>query len=117
MALTHGGYIGDVQKAEADAALRTFYVEVGTAEAQTVTVSKAGGAYGATAGSTCTAVVGTEYKLVIHPGDIDTLGQVKFKSSGALDQKTFVLNVVDYDPFRDGAKSSRTQKINIGRPR
>lgn len=117
MADTHGGYIGDVQKAEADAAKRTFYIEVGTAEAQTVTVSKAGGAYAATGGTTSTAVTGTEYKLVIHVDDIDTLGQVKFLSTGATDSKTVVLNVVDYDPFLDGAKSDRARKVEMGRPR
>lgn len=90
----------EVQVSEATAAKATIYYEVGTHEAQTITVSKAGGAFGATAGTTGTQVDSTLYKLTIHASDIDTEGDVAFKSVGATDtQFIFGIRVVDHDPF------------------
>jgi hypothetical protein len=94
----------DVQISEATAARRTVYFDVGTHEAQTVTVSKGGGAFGATAGTAATQVDGTCYKLVIHADDIDTLGDVAFKCVGATDtQYVFGIRVVTDDPFAQSA--------------
>ena len=90
----------EIQVSEATAAKATIYIDVGVHEAQTVTVSKAGGAFGATAGTTSTQVVGTMYKLVIHAGDLDTEGFVAFLSTGATDNTTvYNIMVVDHDPF------------------
>jgi len=90
----------DVQVSEASAAKRTLYYQVNTHEAQTITVSKAGGGFGATAGSTGTQVTGVVYKLVIHADDIDTEGDVAFCSTGATDiHYIFGVRVVDHDPF------------------
>jgi hypothetical protein len=94
----------DVQVSEGTAAKATIYFEVGTHEAQTVTVSKAGGAFGATAGTAATQVDGTCYKLVIHASDIDTEGDVAFKCAGATDTQYILgIRVVDHDPFDDVA--------------
>ena len=90
----------EVQASEATAAKATLYYEVGTHEAQTITVSKAGGAFGATAGTTGTQVDGTLYKLTLHASDIDTEGDVAFKSAGATDTQYIIgIRVVDHDPF------------------
>ena len=90
----------ELQVSEATAGKRIIYYEVGTAEAQTITVSKAGAGFGATAGSTGTAVTGTLYKLTIHADDIDTEGEVAFASTGATDTQYILgLRVVDHDPF------------------
>ena len=93
-----------IQVSEATAAKATIYVQVGTAEAQTITVSKAGGAFGATAGTTYAAVDATLAKLVLHASDIDTEGEVAFKCVGATDtQYVFGIQVVDHDVFDDVA--------------
>lgn len=90
----------EFQVDEATAAKRTIYFEVGTVEAQTVNVSKAGAGFGATAGSVAAAVDGSLYKLTIDAGDIDTEGDLAFKCVGATDTQ-YLLNmrVVDHDPF------------------
>jgi len=90
----------EVQASEATAAKATVYIEVGTHEAQTVTVSKAGAAFGVTAGTTATQVDGTLYKLVIHASDIDTEGDVAFMCVGATDTQYILgIRVVNHDPF------------------
>ena len=90
----------ELQVSEATAAKRTFYYEAGTAEAQTITVSKAGGVFGASAGSGAVQVDGNLYKLVIHASDINTEGFVAFKALGATDtQYLYNIRVVDHDPF------------------
>jgi len=89
----------EVQVSEATAAKATVYFEVGTAEAQTVTVSKAGGAFGAST-TTAAQVEGNLYKLVIAAADLDTEGELAFKCVGATDtQYLFGFMVVDHDPF------------------
>lgn len=94
----------DIQASEATAAKRTIYYEVGTHEAQTITVSKAGGAFGETAGSAASQVDGTLYKLVMDAGDLDTEGDLAIKSAGATDTQYITgLRVVDHDPFDDVA--------------
>lgn len=108
--------IGAVQRKEATAARRTVYVQVGVAEAQVVTVSKAGGTFGATAGSAATAVAGTLYKLVIHLTDIDTLGEVCFLLTGATDTQYVTGRVVDFDPFSQGAVSDRDLAFRAATP-
>jgi len=116
MAVIAAKYIGRVQKGEQTAAKRTFIVDVGTHEAQTVTVSKAGGAFGATGGSTCTQLTGTRYKLVVHVDDLDTLGQLGLLSTGATDNQLFVVDVVDFDPYTEGAKSDVAMRYAAGVP-
>jgi hypothetical protein len=92
----------DIEIDAPTAAQATVYFEVGTHEAQTVTVSKGGGAFGATAGTTAAQVDGTVYKLVIHADDADTLGDVAFKCAGATDtQFVLGLRVVSHNPFAD----------------
>ena len=88
----------EVQKSEATAAYRTVFFEVGSAEAQTVTVSKNGAAF-ASASATASQVDGNVYKLEIAATDIDTAGVVAFKCVGATDTQ-YLLNirVVDHDP-------------------
>ena len=87
-----------VQKSEATAAYRTVYFEVGTVEAQTVTVSKNGAAF-ATATSTAAQVDSTLYALTIAAADIDTAGVVAFKCAGATDTQYLMnIRVVDHDP-------------------
>ena len=89
----------ELQASEATTVKRTVYFEVGTAEAQTVTVSKAGGAFSSAVG-TATAVTDSLYKLNIAAGDLDTEGEVAFHSRGATDQHFVMgLRVVDHDPF------------------
>lgn len=116
MATYFRGCLGEVQVSEGDAARRTFYVEVGTAETQVVTVSKAAAAFGATAGSACTQVVGTLYKLVIDADDIDTLGEVCFKLTGSTDTQYATLHVRSYDPYREGYTSGQTTRHAAGKP-
>lgn len=116
MAVIAVKYIGRVRRSEPTAAKRTFIVDVNTHEAQTVTVSKAGGAFGATAGTTCTQITGTRYKLVIDVDDIDTLGQVGFLCTGATDNQLFVADVVDYDPYVEGARANTTALIERAIP-
>jgi len=70
---------------EATATLRTITNVVNTAEAQVVTVSKNGGAFGATAGTTNAAITGTTFVLTIHEDDLDTPGEIAFLSTGATD--------------------------------
>lgn len=92
----------DVEIDAPTAGQATVYFEVGTHEAQTVTVSKAGGAFGATAGTTATQVDGTLYKLVIHADDADTLGDIAFKCVGATDTQYILgIRVVSNNPFAD----------------
>jgi hypothetical protein len=94
----------DIEIDAPTAAEATIYFEVGTHEAQTVTVSKGGGAFGATGGSVASQVDGTAYKLVIHADDADTLGDIAFKCAGATDtQYIFGLRVVNHNPFQDVA--------------
>ena len=108
--------IGSVQCKESLAARRTVYVQVGVHEAQVVTVSKAGGAFGATAGSAATQVAGTLYKLVIHVTDIDTLGEVCFLLTGATDTQYVMGRVVDFDPFLEGAQTQQGLAFKAATP-
>ena len=88
-----------IKQSEATAARATLMNIVNTHEAQVVTVSKNGGAFGATAGSTNTQVTGTTYKLAIHADDLDTIGDVAFLSTGATDTLLiYNLQVVEDDP-------------------
>ncbi len=91
----------ELQTNEATAARRVVLVEVGTAEAQTVTVSKGGSAFAAS-DSTATQVEGSLYSLAIDAADLDTLGPLCFKLAGATDT-TYVhgLRVVSHDPYSD----------------
>ena len=89
-----------VQQSEATAAYRTIPYEVAVHAAQTITVSKNGGAYGATAGTVGAQVEGTQYKLVIHADDIDTLGYVVFKSVAGVNTHYLMgIQVVSHDPI------------------
>ena len=89
------------QKNETTTALRTLDYLVGTAEAQTVTVSKAGGAFGAVSGAAA-AVAGNVYKLTMAAADLDTNGDLVFKSAGATNtQYIHAGKVVNHDPASD----------------
>ena len=89
----------EIQVSEATAAKRTVIFEVGTHEAQTVTVSKAGGAFGSST-TTATQVDGNLYRLAIAAADLDTEGELAFKCVGATDtQYVYGFMVVDHDPF------------------
>jgi hypothetical protein len=91
----------EIEASEATTARRTLYYRVGTAEAQTVTVSKAGGAFGASS-SAASQADGTLYKLVIVPADLDTLGALAFKSCGSTNTQYITgLQVVNHDPYGD----------------
>ncbi len=74
---------------------------VHTHEAKTVTVSKAGGAFGATAGSVAAQIAGTDYKLTLHVDDLDTLGYVKFLLTGAQSSEVVEVLVVEDDPTQE----------------
>ena len=90
----------EFQRSELTAAKRTFDYYAPTAEAQTVTVSKNGGAFGASAGSGAVQIENNLYNLVIHPSDINTEGRVSFKLVGVTDtQYLYGIRVVDHDPF------------------
>jgi hypothetical protein len=89
-----------LQRGETDAGGRVVYYEAGTVEDVTVTVSKAGGAFGQSAGSRATQVAGTLYKLSIHAGDLDTVGEVAFALTGATDTTYLIgCRVVEHDPW------------------
>jgi len=91
----------EVQKSEATTGKRTLQYRVGTAEAQTVTLSKAGGAFGAASG-TATQLDGNLYKLVLSAGDVDTNGELVVKSIGATaTQYVTGVQIVDHDPYSD----------------
>lgn len=101
MALTYKEVTRKYKQNETTAAKMTLVYQVGTAEAQTITVSKAGGAFGATAGSTATQIGATSlYALQLHTDDLDTLGELTLLSTGATDQVYLTgLQVVSYDPY------------------
>ncbi len=102
MATTIQRMNADVQVSEPTGLKRSFDFDAGTHEAQTVTVSKGIGAFGASAGTTATQKEGTLYSLVIDAGDIDAEGEVTFKCVGATDTKYLTgFRVVDYNPFDD----------------
>lgn len=87
------GLIGAVALSEPDEAKRTLYYNIGTDEAQVITVSKAGGAAGATAGSVETTVAALLSKLVLHVDDIDTAGYLAIVSTGATDTQYAIVRV------------------------
>lgn len=88
-----------LKKDEATAARRVVYYEAGTAESVTVTVSKGGGAFGASS-STAAAVTGTCYALSAAAADLDTVGEVAWCLTGATDT-TYLIGgrVVAHDPW------------------
>ena len=88
-----------LEKDEATAARRVVYYEAGTAESVTVTVSKGGGAFGASS-STAAAVTGTCYALSAAAADLDTVGEVAWCLTGATDT-TYLIGgrVVAHDPW------------------
>ena len=88
-----------VQKSEATAARKMLMFEGVTGKTYVVTVSKAGGAFGATAGSAATEIGATAiYKLAIHATDIDTEGMVVFCCTDT-DISYVVARVVNNDPY------------------
>jgi hypothetical protein len=92
----------ELQVSEVTTNLRTIDVQLGTAEICTVAVSKNGGAYSNTTATTLTQVDGDQYKLVVGAADIDTVGAVKFRLTGATNtQYVDGLTVVSHDPFAD----------------
>jgi len=84
---------------EATAGKRLILFEVGTHEAQTVTVSKGGGAFGAS-DSAASQVEGTLYQLAVDADDLDTVGALAFKCAGETDTTYLLgLRVVAHDPY------------------
>ena len=86
---------------------RTFAVEfpvtnVGSdPDALTITVSRVGAAFAATAGTTLTQISGATYKLVLAAGDIDTRGDLAINVAGTDDTTVYTgLQVVDGNPYR-----------------
>jgi len=97
MAIYYRQYEQEYQQDEATAAKLVAIFEVGTDEAQALTVSKAGGAF-VTSYSTATKIEETLYKIAIDDDDVDTIGALAFKSIGATDtQYIFGMDVVEYD--------------------
>ena len=91
----------EVQLSEATTARRTVLYMVGTNETQTITISKAGGAF-AGCSSTATCVSGTEFALTLATADLDTLGELVVKSEGATNtQYIHGIRVVQHDPYTD----------------
>lgn len=91
----------EIQQSEATTARRVIPVSLGTAEAVTPTVSKGGGALGVSS-ATCTQVDGTEYILTPTVGDIDTLGTIDYKLTGATSTTWLKgVQVVLHDPYTD----------------
>lgn len=89
----------EIQVSEATTVYRQVLVQVGTAEAKTVTVRKAGGSFAASA-SIATVVATSLFELTIDVGDLDTKGELAFLLDGATDDDyLFGLKVVDHDPF------------------
>lgn len=99
MATTHEQIGREFQQSEGVAARRLFTFNARTHEAQTVTVSKGGGALTSSA-TTATQVSGVIYKLAIASGDLSTVGDLLFQSAGTTDTKVLMgLRVVEHDPF------------------
>lgn len=98
----HVVHIGrEIQVGETTTNLRTLMFPVGTAETQTVQVSKNGGAFGVST-SVASQVSGTLYKLVIDAADIDTLGEIAFSLQGATNKQYISgITVVSHDPHSD----------------
>ena len=98
----HVWHIGrEVQLSEATTVYRTIMFPVGTAETQTVKVSKGGAAFGASS-STASQVANQLYKLVIDAADIDTLGEVAWELAGVTNtQYISGVTVVQHRPHHD----------------
>lgn len=95
-----------IKQSEATAAHRTLLLEYPVTDAGsggetvTITVSKAGGALGATAGSTLTQVAGALYELVLHASDLDTTGDLCLVCAGSVDTTVYTgLQVTADDPY------------------
>jgi hypothetical protein len=91
----------EIQLSEATTVRREVVYRLGTAQAQTVMVSKAGAAFGAATG-TAAQLDTNLYKLTLGTGDVDTLGPLVIKSSGTTGT-TWVcgVQVVQHDPYED----------------
>lgn len=108
---------GVVQRNEKVTARATVPVELGTAEAVTVTVMKpSGSSFAASAGTTLEQVYSTLYRMLIDDGDIDENGIVFFKLAGATDTTYVPVMVVEFDPFLEGAMSDLVLKQRISTP-
>lgn len=113
------GIIGRVQRGEAKSDRRTFPFEVGTDEAQDVSVRKPGEGSFETVGdtnSTASQVDDVVYELEVDPDDIDGLGIYVFKSEGATDTQYVAVEVVEYDPYSEGAMSDLALKHRASTP-
>jgi len=109
--------VGIVQRNEGKAAQAQVPIELGTAEAQTITVQKPSeSSFSASAGSSVTQIYTTLYVLEIDAGDIDELGITWFKCAGATDTTYFPVMVVEYDPYTEGALSDLALKHRAASP-
>jgi hypothetical protein len=91
----------EIQLSEATTVRREIVYRVGTAEAQTVTISKAGAAFGAATG-TAAQLDTNLYKLTLATGDVDTLGPLVIKSAGTTGTTWICgVQVVQHDPYED----------------
>ena len=91
----------ELQKSEATTVRRTVLVQVGTAEAQTVTMSQAAAAL-TQCSSTATQLADSLFALTVATADLGTEGELAFKLTGATDWTyLYGLRVVTHDPFSD----------------
>ena len=89
-----------------------LYFVVGTAEAQVMTASKNGGAFAAVNAGTTAAVVGgtgptTLFLLTVNKADAATLGRIVFLATGATSTQTVEAEVVDFNPYSEGAMTDK----------
>lgn len=80
----------------------TLMLPVGTDEAQTVTASKAGAAYGAVTGLAAAKVDAATYKVTVPPAAADVAGVLAIKCVGATDTQHLYCLIVDYDDLYVG---------------
>jgi len=83
------GKLGEVAKGETAAVRLQFPIEVGTHEAQVLTLQKPSekltGFAAPAAGSACTQIDGTQYAVQLKAGDVDEEGILFVKSVGSTD--------------------------------
>ena len=108
-----------VQRNEAVAARRTLIYAVTTAEVSTTEVcSKAGGALTTVSTGAQAVLLDTICKFVIPVADIDTLGPLVYKLTGATDVVYITgIEVVEYDPYTEGAATEMAIRQRAGQPR
>lgn len=86
MTVYNRGKLGEVKLGDQNAAYRKWPIEVGTDEAQIVTIQKnSESSFSAASSGTCTQVSGTLYELALAVADLDEAGLLYARCSGATD--------------------------------